>query len=96
MVATLREAILSYKSSFIPSQLFSIKLKHDFQDGSSKDRRCLIFNGDDDIEALLYVKEKFSQIASHTLLWTTGPEIFDGFEEVLTNTLTFLWPVHEK
>jgi hypothetical protein len=52
---------------------------------------CPIFNGEHDIEALLYVEERFRKIASRTLLWTTGLELFDGFEEVLINTVLTNW-----
>jgi hypothetical protein len=44
MAASLRAAILPYKSSFVPSKLPLVKQKQDFQDGSSKDKKCPIFN----------------------------------------------------
>jgi hypothetical protein len=59
MVATLRAAILPYKSGFVPSDLGTVKLKQEFQGGSSKDKECPVFSGEHDIEALLYVEERF-------------------------------------
>jgi hypothetical protein len=91
MSATLRAAIMPYKSGFIPSDLDSVKLKQAFQGGTSKDKLCPIFNGEHGIEALLYVEERFRKIASRTLSWTTGLELFDGFEEVLIDTALTNW-----
>ena len=43
------------------------------------------------IEALLYVEERFRKIAVRTLSWTTGPELFNSFEEVLLDTALTNW-----
>jgi hypothetical protein len=51
----------------------------------------LHFTGEHGIEALLYVEERFRKIASRTLSWTTGPELFDSFEEVLLDTALTNW-----
>jgi hypothetical protein len=76
MAATFRATILlSYKSGFVPSDLGTVKLKQDFQGGSSKDKMCPIFNGDPGIKAFLavvYVEQSFQKIAiACTLQWTT-------------------------
>jgi hypothetical protein len=71
MAATLRTTILPYKSGLIHSLLTVVKLKQDFEGGSSKDKKCPVFTGEHDIEALLYVEARFRKIASHTLSWTT-------------------------
>jgi hypothetical protein len=47
MAATLGAAIPPHKSSSVPSDLASIKLKQEFQGGTSKDKKCSIFNGGD-------------------------------------------------
>ena len=91
MAATLRAAVLSYKLSFVASELPTVKLKQDFDDNSSKEKKCPIFNGDFGIEALLYVEERFRKIANRTLLWRTGIELFNGFEEVLLDTALTNW-----
>jgi hypothetical protein len=90
MAATLRATILPYKSSFVPLDLSTVKLKQDFIGGSSKDKKChvlLQWQTLHGIEALLCVKEPFRRIATRTLLWTTGLALFNGFEEVLLLTL---------
>ena len=80
MAASLRATVLPYKTQLVPSELTTVKLKQDFQGGSSKDKKCPVFTGEHGIEALLYVEERFRKIASRTLEWTTGQELFDGFE----------------
>jgi hypothetical protein len=64
----------------VSSTLATTKLKQDFVGGSAKDKKCPTFSGEYGIEALLYCEERFRKIATRTLLWTTGPELFDGFE----------------
>lgn len=91
MAATLRAAILPYKSTFVPSELPLIKLKQDFQDGSYKEKKCPVFSNEHGIEALFYVEERFRKIADRTLQWNTGIELFDGFEEVLIDTALTNW-----
>jgi hypothetical protein len=91
MAASLRATVLPYKTQLVPSELTTVKLKQDFQGGSSKDKKCPVFTGEHGIEALLYVEERFRKIASRTLEWTTGQELFDGFEEVLLDTALMNW-----
>ncbi len=86
MAGTYRAPILAYKTSFAISGLTGTKLKQDFVGRSAKDKKCPIFTGEHGIEALFYVEEQFRKIASRTLLWTTGQELFDGFEEILMDT----------
>jgi hypothetical protein len=76
----------SYKSL-----LTTVKLKQNFEGGSSKDKKCPVFSGKHGIEGFLYIEEMFRKIASHTLSWTTGPEFFEGFEEVLLDTALMNW-----
>jgi hypothetical protein len=66
-------------------------LKQYFVGGSSKDKKCPVFTGEHGIESLLYVKERFRKIASCTLEWTTGQELFNGLEEVILNTALMNW-----
>jgi hypothetical protein len=91
MAATLRAAILPYKSGFVASDLATVKLKQEFQGGRTKDKKCPVFSGEHGIEALLYVEERFRKISTRTLQWTTGLELFDGFEEVLVDTALSNW-----
>jgi hypothetical protein len=91
MAATLRATVLPYKSGFVPSSLTTSKLKQDFDGGSYKEKKCPVFTGEFGIEALLYVEERFRKIAARTLSWTTGEELFNGFEEVLVDTALTNW-----
>jgi hypothetical protein len=92
MTASLRAPVLPYKSGFVPSTLATTKLKQDFVGGSvAKDKKCSNFSGEHGIEALLYIEESFRKIASCTLLWTVGPEQFNGFKEVLLDTVLTNW-----
>ena len=76
--------------------------QEDFDDGSSKANKFPIFNVNFGIEALLhvYVEERFRKIASCTLLWTAGLELFNGYEEVLldmalTNWEDLVFPIND-
>jgi hypothetical protein len=91
MAGTIRAPVLAYRTSFAISGLTGTKLKQDFVGGSAKDKKCPIFTGEHGIEALFYVEERFRKIASRTLLWTTGQELFDGFEEILMDTALTNW-----
>jgi hypothetical protein len=61
MAATLRvrATVLPYKSGLVHSLLATVKLKQDFEGGSSKDKKCPVFTSEHAIEALLYVEERF-------------------------------------
>ncbi len=91
MAATLRATILQYKSGFVPSELPLVKLKQDFQGGSYKEKKCPVFNGDNGIESLFYVEERFRKISEQTLQWNTGIELFNGLEEVVIDTALTNW-----
>jgi hypothetical protein len=88
MAATLPTAVLSYKSTFVSSELSMVSLCQDFADGSHVKKQCPVFNGEHGIEALFYVKERFRKPAEQNFLWAgNGPVIFANFEEVLVNTV---------
>jgi hypothetical protein len=91
MAAPLRAPIILYKSELMHSVLGTVKLRQNFDDGTYKEKKCPIFTGEHGIEALLYVEERFRKLATRVLLWTTGPELFDGFEEVLLDTALSNW-----
>jgi hypothetical protein len=91
MAATLKAAILPYKSAFVSSALPVVKLKQAFANNTTKEKKSPVFSNEHGIEALLYVEERFRKIAERTLEWTTGPELFDGFEEVLVDTALTNW-----
>uniref|UniRef100_A0A6V2AN04 Uncharacterized protein n=1 Tax=Ditylum brightwellii TaxID=49249 RepID=A0A6V2AN04_9STRA len=49
-----------------------------------------MFSGKEGIEGLMYVEECFRSIA-HQLDYTTGMELFNNFEEILTDTTEEKW-----
>jgi hypothetical protein len=86
MAASLRVPVLPYKTGFVYSALATMKLKQYFVGSSAKDKKCPTFSRKHGIETLLYIEERFRKIATHTLSWTTGLELFKGFEEILLDT----------
>ena len=86
MAATLRAAVLSYKSSFVSSKLSMVLLHQDFTDGSHAKKQCPVFNSEHGIEALFYVEERFRTLAKHNFMWAgDGPDLFANFKEVLVD-----------
>jgi hypothetical protein len=69
-------------SGFVKSELATIKLRQNCADGSHRDCKTPVFNGEGTVECFFCVEERFSHRAAK-LDWTAGPETFDNFEEVL-------------
>eukprot|EP00957_Ditylum_brightwellii_P124835 9515658-Ditylum_brightwellii.AAC.1 len=67
-----------------------IKLFQNYDDGTTRNKKCPIFTGTGGIKGLLYVKERFREIAWQ-LKFDTGPELFNNFEEAITNTADDKW-----
>jgi hypothetical protein len=88
--AALKSNCIDYKSSFIHSELERVKLTQTYADGSSKTKKCPTFSGEHGIESLLYVEERFRNIARQ-LSFDTGRELFDNFEEILTDSAEEKW-----
>jgi hypothetical protein len=92
MAATLRAAILTYKSGLVPSDLTSVELKQQFVGGSSKDKMCPIalqWGAQHWALKPYSTLKRGSERSPHvhtTPLWTTGIKLYDGFQEVLINT----------
>jgi hypothetical protein len=57
MAASLRAPVLPYKSGLVYSLLASVKLKQEFEQDSTRDKKCPVFTGEHGIEALLYVEK---------------------------------------
>jgi hypothetical protein len=92
MAVTLRAVILPYKLSFVTSEIPLVKLKQDFADGSSKEKKHPIFNNENGIKALFYINDtRFRIIVNCMLLWNTGIKLFNGFKEVLINMVWTNW-----
>jgi hypothetical protein len=70
-------------------------------DGSHVKKQCPVCNGEDYIEALFYVKERFHKLAKCNFLWAgDGPDLFANFEEVqvdmsLTNWEDIIDPIED-
>ena len=88
--AVLKRPCMDYKASFEHSKLERVKLSQSYVDGSTKTKKCPCFSGEHGIECLLYVEDRFCNIARQ-LDYTTGCELFDNFEEVLVDTAEEKW-----
>jgi hypothetical protein len=78
------------KSSFVKSELQTIKLRQNYDDGTRRECKSPVFNGEGTVECFLCVEERFRHHAAKTE-WTAGPEMFDNFEEVLKDTALEKW-----
>eukprot|EP00957_Ditylum_brightwellii_P019401 1463699-Ditylum_brightwellii.AAC.1 len=87
---TLKQPCIEYESTFQHSKLEQVKLTQSYTDGTLMTKKCPIFTGEEGIERLLYVEERFRKIAKQ-LEFTTGPELFNNFEEVLTDNAEEKW-----
>eukprot|EP00957_Ditylum_brightwellii_P111601 8512270-Ditylum_brightwellii.AAC.1 len=61
-----------------------------YDNGTTKTKKCPVFIGAEGIEGFLYVDEHFRSVA-HQLEFTTGAELFDNFEEILTDSAEEKW-----
>jgi hypothetical protein len=81
---------VEHKSSFVKSDLETVKLRQNYDDGTCRECKAPVFNGDGNIECSFCVEERFRHCADK-LGWTTGPEMFDDFEEILQDTALEKW-----
>lgn len=80
---------IDYKPKFEHSELETVKLSQQYDDGSKKQKYCPVFAGKHGIEALLFVEERFRKVAAQ-LEWADS-ELFDNFEEILVDTAEDDW-----
>jgi hypothetical protein len=78
------------KSNSVKSDLETVKLRQNYDDGTHQECKAPVFNGDGNVECLFYVEERFRHYADK-LGWTAGPEMFDNFEEILQDTALEKW-----
>ena len=97
MDQALKQPCMAYKPIFEQSEMEKVKLKNsvEVEGGRNaqrivKEKKCPIFTGKEGIEGLLYVAQRYDK-AARTIGWTTGPELYDNFEEVLTDTAEDHW-----
>ena len=97
MDQALKQPCIAYKPTFEQSEMEKVKLKNsvEIEGGRNaqrivKEKKCPIFTGKEGIEGLLYVAGRYDK-AAKTIGWTTGSELYDNFEEVLTDTAEDHW-----
>eukprot|EP00957_Ditylum_brightwellii_P050055 3794319-Ditylum_brightwellii.AAC.1 len=81
---------MKYEAIFKHSNVEKIKLFQNYDDGTTCNKKCPIFTSAEGIEGLLYIEERFREIARQ-LKFDTGPKLFSNFEEVITNTTEDKW-----
>ena len=59
-------------------------------DDIKKTKQCPAFDGDNEIEGLLYTEERYRKVAK-VLQFNTGVELYDNFEELLTDSAEEHW-----
>eukprot|EP00957_Ditylum_brightwellii_P057646 4371020-Ditylum_brightwellii.AAC.1 len=89
-LASLKEPCMKYEPTFKHSDLETIKIKQEYDDGSSKTKTCPVFTGEEGIEGLLFMEERFRKIA-HQLGYNTGAEFFDNFKNALADNAEMKW-----
>jgi len=79
-----------HKSSFVKSELETAKLKQSCDDGTRREHEAPVFDGEGAVERFFCVEEHFRHCAAK-MDWTTGPEVFENFEEILTDVALEKW-----
>ena len=87
-----REPCIKFESSFDHSKLEKAQFTQTYDDGSTKKKKCPIFNGDDGIDALLYVEDRFNSICRQ-LQYKDGDELFDNSAEVVAGKAEDNWEI---
>jgi hypothetical protein len=89
--AALKRQCIDYKSPFLHSELERVKLTQTYADGSTKVKKCPVFSGEHGIESLLLVCGRKIQESCSTITIWYGAELFDNFEEILTDYAEEKW-----
>ena len=87
-----RPPCIEYESKFEHDKLKETQLTQTYVDGTTKKKKCPVFSGEYGIEALLFVEDRFNSIC-HQLEFTDGAELFDNFEELVSNKAESKWEV---
>jgi hypothetical protein len=90
---SLKASVLQYKSSFDRTQMDTVKLQQRVTAGGdsySTNKKNPVFDGTGGIDALLFVEDQFRRNAAK-LLFDTGAELFDNFDECLSGTAATKW-----
>ena len=67
-----------------------MKLRQEWDDGSSTTQSCDVFTGAEGVEGLLYVKDRFDNVIEN-LQMTDGQQLFYNFERILADTALDKW-----
>ena len=86
----LHKPCIPYKKAFKPQQMETVSLRQHMADGRDLKRTCLVFSGNEGVEGLLQMKERFDNIC-HALQFDTGEELFSNFEQTLTDNAEACW-----
>jgi hypothetical protein len=70
---------IRYKPVFKQSEMELVKLTQSWENGTSTSMKTPVFQGSEEIEGLLFAKERFDRVCRR-LEFTTGDELFDNFE----------------
>ena len=81
---------MAYKKAYKTSEMETVTLRNRTADGTDVKRRCLVFTGDEGVEGLIQTKTRFNSVA-HALQLEEGPELFDNFEQVLSDNAETRW-----
>lgn len=87
--ANRRAPCIPYKRAFELTDFEETTLQQSYDDGRTVKKKVPVYSGEQGIEGLLYVEERFRK-AARRLEFTTGEELFDAFEECLHGI-----PAHE-
>lgn len=72
------------------SELETVKLKQNNDNGSCQECKAPVFNFEGTVECFFWVEERFCHHAAK-MGWVAGPEMFENFEEILTDTALEKW-----
>jgi hypothetical protein len=90
---SVKASVLKYKSSFDRTQMDTVKLQQGVTAGGDEyitNKKNPVFDGTGGIEALLLVEDQFRRNAAK-LLFDTGAELLDNFDECLSGTAATKW-----
>ena len=85
-----REPCIKYDSKFEHSKLDKVELIQTWDDGTKTKKKIPVFTGDHDIEALLYIEDRFNSICRQLEI-VDGEELFDNFTEMVSNQAENKW-----
>ena len=68
----------------------TVTLRNRTADDRDVKRRCLVFTGEEGVEGLIQTKTRFNNVA-HALQLEEGHELFDNFEQVLSDNAETRW-----